>query len=410
MNIIHPRLLFTITAMIAGSFLPNMFVILSDFHRSVLAELPLILFAIVIILSHFFKQGRSGFVALLMLIAYLFIQQRLQVPLSIGSTRFEYYFLVCMIPWNLVFLSFIPERSVFSKAGVVYCCAIAWQIIIFYWLIDAENEALIKQILLYFDPWLYFKFDFTPLPAVFLCVLFVAILIVAILLIFRNLSSDQASLGSILAFSITLVQFNQAWISVSMFVISAAFLLFSVLHRSHEQAFLDELTLIPGRRALNSELTLLGNKYTIAMVDIDHFKKFNDSYGHDIGDNVLRMVASKLTEVNGRGRVYRYGGEEFTVLFKGKNVNECIDDLEEIRELVANYPFRVRDNDERLISSDSATKMRQNRANKDGSVQVTISIGVAERNKDTKEPELVIKAADGLLYQAKKKGRNCVCY
>ena len=410
MNIIHPRLLFTVSAMVAGSFLPNMFVALSDFHRLMLTELPLLLFAVVIMLSHFFKQGRSGFAALVMLIAYLFIQDRLQVPLSVGSTRFEYYFLVFTVPLNLVLFSLLPERSMFSKSGLGYLALILWQVIIFYWLEFPENSELVTQILATLEPWLFYSFEFTPLPALFLGFLLSMTLVVALLLMFRNLSSDQAFLGALLAFGITLIQFNQAWISVSMFVISAVFLLFSVLHRSHEQAFIDELTMIPGRRALNSELTQLGSKYTIAMMDIDHFKKFNDTYGHDIGDNVLQMVATQLAKVKGRGKVYRYGGEEFTVVFRGKNAHECIDDLEEIRELVANYPFRVRDQDERPESGDAGSKMRQNRGNKEGTVQVTISIGVAQRSKNMDEPELVIKQADGLLYQAKEKGRNCVCY
>jgi len=410
MNIIHPRLLFTIAAIVAGSFLPNMFVALSDTHRLMLTELPLLLFAVVIILSHFFKQGRSGFAALLMLIAYLFIQNRLQVPLSVGSTRFEYYFLVFIIPLNLLIFSLLPERSIFSKSGFIYSALILWQVVIFYWLEFPENSDLANQILASLEPWLIYTFEFTPLPTLFLGFLLSMALVAMLLLMYRNLSSDQAFLGALLAFSITLIQFNQAWISVSMFVISAVFLLFSVLHRSHEQAFIDELTMIPGRRALNSELAQLGKKYTIAMMDIDHFKKFNDTYGHDIGDNVLQMVAAQLTKVTGRGKVYRYGGEEFTVIFKGKNAHDCIDDLEEIRELVANYPFRVRDSNERPEDSDTGTKMRQNRSNKDGTVQVTISIGVAERNSENSEAELVIKTADGLLYQAKEKGRNCVCY
>lgn len=410
MNIIHPRLVFTVLVMIAGSFLPNIFSTLSEFHRLMLTELPLVLFIIVIIFSHFFKQGRSGFSALLMLIAYQFIQDRLQVPLSVGTTRFEYYFLVLAIPFNLMFFSLLPECSVFSKKGLFSIAFIAWQIVIFYWLISHENTQLINDILVLLEPWLFHSLEFTPLPSLLVLFLLVMILIAMMLLIFRNLSSDQALLGALLAFSITLVQFNQEWISISMFVMSAFFLLLSVLHRGHEQAFIDELTLIPGRRALNSDIVQLGKKYTIAMMDIDHFKKFNDTYGHDVGDNVLKMVATQLSKVKGRGKVYRYGGEEFTVLFKGKTARDCIDDLEEIRELVAKYPFRVRTITERPDDKQVGSKMRDNRGNADGVVKVTISIGVSERSDTASEPNEVIKQADALLYEAKKKGRNCVCY
>lgn len=410
MNIIHPRLLFTVLAMTAGAFLPDVFSVLSNTQLLVLKELPIVLFVLVIFLSHFFKQGRSGFIALVMMLAYLFIQSRLQVPLSVGSTRFEYYFLVLVTPLNLLFFSLSPERSLFSKKGLWYSGFLAWQVVIFYWLVSPENVVLMNQLLTTLEPWLTNSFEFTPLPSLLIGFLLCCALVSAMLLIYRNLSSDQAALGGLLAIAITMVQFNQNWISIAMFVMSALFLLFSVLHRSHEQAFIDELTLIPGRRALNSDMIQLGSKYTIAMMDIDHFKKFNDTYGHDIGDNVLKMVATQLAKVKGRGKVYRYGGEEFTVLFKNKYAEQCIDDLEEIRELVAQYPFRVRNNKSRPDSKDEGSKLRANKSKNDNQVQVTISIGVAERNSDATDPDAVIKLADEQLYKAKKKGRNCVCY
>lgn len=85
-------------------------------------------------------------------------------------------------------------------------------------------------------------------------------------------------------------------------------------------AYQDELTSLPGRRALKEYLLKLGSEYTIAMFDIDHFKKFNDTHGHDVGDQVLRMVASKLATVSGRGKSFRYGGEEFTLVFSEKSL------------------------------------------------------------------------------------------
>ena len=59
---------------------------------------------------------------------------------------------------------------------------------------------------------------------------------------------------------------------------------------------------------------MMGRHYTLAMIDVDHFKKFNDTYGHDVGDLVLKMVAHQISQVNGGGKAYRYGGEEFTTV------------------------------------------------------------------------------------------------
>src|SRR5439155_9485473 len=83
----------------------------------------------------------------------------------------------------------------------------------------------------------------------------------------------------------------------------------ALLQESHQLAFRDELTGLPGRRALDERLRALRGRYALAMVDVDHFKKFNDTHGHDVGDQVLKLVAGRLAEVGGGGIAYRYGGE-----------------------------------------------------------------------------------------------------
>jgi diguanylate cyclase (GGDEF)-like protein len=72
----------------------------------------------------------------------------------------------------------------------------------------------------------------------------------------------------------------------------------------------------------------LGGKYSIVMIDIDFFKKFNDSYGHDSGDEVLRFIGKCLKQIPVGGKSFRYGGEEFTVIFPGKNISEVIPHIE----------------------------------------------------------------------------------
>ena len=78
------------------------------------------------------------------------------------------------------------------------------------------------------------------------------------------------------------------------------------------------------------------------MLDIDFFKKFNDRYGHDVGDQVLCMVASHIKRVGGGGRPFRFGGEEFSILFQGKSRDETIPYLENLRESIENAQFALR--------------------------------------------------------------------
>ena len=186
-----------------------------------------------------------------------------------------------------------------------------------------------------------------------------------------------------------------------MLMIAAA-----VAHEAYQMAFRDELTGLPGRRALNERMQRLGRNYVIAMTDVDHFKKFNDTHGHDVGDQVLRLVASRLSKVTGGGRAYRYGGEEFALVFAGKTAEECLPHLEAVREMIANYAIQLRDQNSRP-QDDSAGRQRRS-GSASATVSVTISIGVAERLIDHRNPEAVLKSADEALYSAKAAGRNCV--
>ena len=105
----------------------------------------------------------------------------------------------------------------------------------------------------------------------------------------------------------------------------------SIIENTYFLAYHDELTSLPARRAFNDALLRLEEPYAVAVVDIDHFKSFNDTYGHDTGDQVLRLVAAKLAGVTGGGRAYRVGGEEFSILFPGKSAKEAMPHLELLR-------------------------------------------------------------------------------
>src|SRR5207249_5511257 len=155
----------------------------------------------------------------------------------------------------------------------------------------------------------------------------------------------------------TIVQSSLAWAVVATFLAlhasappdSTAYLttaglilVISLIETSHRMAYDDPLTGLPGRRALDEALLRLGGQYAIAMVDIDHFKRFNDEHGHDAGDQLLRMLATKLTGIEGGGRPFRYGGEEFAVLFPGASSEGALPHLERLRQTIERAPFTLR--------------------------------------------------------------------
>ena len=187
------------------------------------------------------------------------------------------------------------------------------------------------------------------------------------------------------------------------FATAGLIIILAVIETAYSMAYHDELTGLPARRALNATMQSLGRNYTIAMLDIDFFKKFNDKYGHDVGDQVLCMVASHINRVGGGGKPFRYGGEEFTVLFPGKTKQEVLPHLEALRQAVAGAQFGLRGK-----KRPKKPPKKRTRSISPKTVSVTISIGAAEPGRTLTKPDEVIKAADQALYKAKKKGRNCV--
>ena len=182
-------------------------------------------------------------------------------------------------------------------------------------------------------------------------------------------------------------------------------LVLAVLEHGYDIAYRDELTGLPGRRAFNNVMEQLGGTYAIAMCDVDHFKRFNDTYGHDVGDQVLRMVASRLSHVGGGGRTFRYGGEEFLVVFRGRSAREAEPFVESLRRSVADGGFFLRSPDRPARKPRRSSEAKQTKGPR---VDITISIGLAERSQRHSTPELVLDAADAALYRAKEAGRNCV--
>jgi len=208
--------------------------------------------------------------------------------------------------------------------------------------------------------------------------------------------------------------------ATAYFATSFLILAVSIIETSYLLAYHDELTTLPSRRAFKDTLLRLQAPYSIAMVDIDHFKRFNDTFGHDTGDQVLRLVASSLARVTGGGRAYRCGGEEFAIVFSGRTTSEVVDHLERLRGTIESSSFHVRGGDRRQMprgsdrrSQRSPSRGRTGRAIRQlaqaenrSALSVTVSIGVAASTQEKTDPDRIVQAADQALYRAKAAGRN----
>ena len=363
---------------------------------------PYIVFALGATLATGFNRGRAVFALLALVIAYAVQQAWLQQGLNAFSSRVIYAGLTVFVPAFLALLAVLPERGTFNRHGVVRLSVIVALAAFTAWVVAAGQIEIAD--------WAYRKFlEPAPFSAGRIPQLGIAVIALSVLaamaaaLITRS-AVAAALAGAIVAFAIA-AHVPAASVTFSIFTMAAELMLaIAVLQDTFRMAFRDELTGVPSRRALNEQLAALGSRYTIAMVDVDHFKKFNDTFGHDIGDQVLRMVAARIARVGGGGKAFRYGGEEFTVLFPGQDTEDAIPHLETLREEIESYGMALRGTD-RPARTKGAKRQRGGWRGKNA-VSVTVSIGVAERNERSGTPRAVIQAADRALYRAKEKGRN----
>jgi two-component system cell cycle response regulator len=167
------------------------------------------------------------------------------------------------------------------------------------------------------------------------------------------------------------------------------------LEESVENAITDVLTGLKNRRYLESHLHALleqavssGRPLSLLLADIDHFKKINDTYGHDAGDAVLREFASRFRRyTRGLDLACRFGGEEFVIVMPDTELARACQVGERLRACIAAEPFRL----------NAAT-----------SIPVTASVGLAALENPEETPETIFKRADNALYAAKREGRNRV--
>jgi diguanylate cyclase (GGDEF)-like protein len=389
-------------ALLAREYMPG----LDGDARVILVNLPYLIAVACLVMAYQFRRLRLMLATVGITSLYWLIQNHLQVSLAQPDAARLFLVASLALPLLCLYLLLIPERGMFNTYGVV--------VTVFFLGIGGACFAL-ADVMLQAGLAEGSAFSVRPVEDYVLSAgaskLVLAALVVGLgLVVLRDTVAESVLLGVLASgfFSLALLHLDD--ISIAMGIAGGLCLVWGLLRSSYAMAYRDELTGLLSRRALNERLNTLGRRYSIAMLDVDHFKRFNDKHGHDVGDEVLKLVASRVSQVGNGGIAYRYGGEEFCIVFPRKSSEDCAAALDEVRERIADYKMSIRDRGSRpQRSRDGARRRGATRVGRD-EVSVTISAGVAARDEDCPDAEAVILAADSKLYKAKKTGRNRVIF
>jgi len=366
-------------------------------------SLPVLLFAAAAVLGLVFRQGRGTCVALLMLVFALRGRPAPDRTLVLAAG------MLVLTPATAAFF-IARERGLFSPYGVVRlsataACAFAL------WMLPGTGffaDRLSRPSILNSPAWC------ENVPGMGMGL---AILAITAAVLFLARRRENPFFGPMLFAALVIglagmaagaCRFVGPKADTAMhaaFSAAAAGLCWAMLDAAWRHAHVDELTGLPGRRPFRQHLGDLVGDYTLAVVDIDFFKKINDRHGHHVGDQALRFLASTLRECEG-ATAYRYGGEEFVLVFPRGSYERHLRALEALRAGIEKKSFALRST-VRPLKKPRAGGARKNAAAR--TISLTVSIGAARSGERRPTPDDVFMAADEALYRAKRTGRNRVC-
>ena len=364
-------------------------------YSPVLGVLPELLALLLVVLAWRFRRSRLAIAAAALAVSHLLLQGPLAASLD-GHRTAGLAALGLLLPVNLGLLVWLRDHPLPLASSLGHLAAVAAQPLLVGALIRVAAGA-----------------GGEPLPAASLGLLgspqvarlafLMAAVFAALVFAARRSPFEAGLLWALVAAAGAVLGDGELEPRSLLLAAAQLALLAAAVEDSYRLAYHDQLTGLPGRRALDESLERLDGSYVIAMVDVDRFKAFNDRFGHDAGDQALRMVADELTHVGDGGRAFRYGGEEFAVLFTGRDPDRIGPALEQLRAAIEARVFTIR----------SAERPRKKpkeppSAGSTEQVTLTVSIGAAGPTVARSRPDDVLRAADAALYRAKRRGRNRV--
>ncbi len=343
--------------------------------------------ALLVALAWRFRRGRLAAAAVVLAAANLVVRG----PTTSTPPSLAWAGLAMLVPVALGVLALLPERPVTRAPFPIFVALTVAAVVVANVVGATPVSAAIPAVA-----------SFISAPDISRLAFLIAAAFAALAFAARRGAFEGSLLWAIAAAAVALLGNGGLQGSTLALAAGQVVLLIGVIEDSYRLAYHDGLTGLPSRRAFEEAIQGLHGDYSIAMMDIDHFKRFNDRHGHAAGDQALRMVATELDKVDGGGRSYRYGGEEFAILFPAARPAEARTHLERLRQSIAQRRFAIRAPDRPRTKPDRPRA----RARPPRLISLSVSVGLAGPASNRANPDAVLRAADNALYRAKRTGRN----
>jgi len=352
--------------------------------------------AVGVLMSLYLRHSRILFALLLLALA-----DRALLHLAGGSAasadvgRIMFNAVALLLPLNLLALSLITERRLLISREVARLVLIFMQVFFVSWIGLPENAEIAASLeSLFFDP----RYTtWTPLAQPALVAFGAALALQTARFAAHRNPVDRGFFWALVSAFISLHGTRLGWSPTNYLATAGLILIIAAYAEVYRSTYYDELTGLRGRVALDQALFNLGSRYVIALIDIDHMKHINSAHGYPAGDQILRMVATKIAAMPGDGETFRDDHNKFVVVFPGKPATDVAFHLEGLRKAVETSPVTPPTR-RRLFRKPVAPT----------NIPVTISVGIAERDERRTTPEQVVKSAEVALARAKSVGGNQV--
>jgi diguanylate cyclase (GGDEF)-like protein len=300
-----------------------------------------------------------------------------------------------LLPLNLLALSLISERRLLISREVLRLILVLLQVFFVSWIGLPEHAAIAATLESSFIDPRYTAW--TPIAQPALLAFGVALVLQTVRFLSYGNPVDRGFFWALVSIFLALHGTHAGWSPTNYLATAGLILIIAVYAEIYQSTYYDQLTGMRGRPYWDQALANVGSRYAVALIDIDGMKRVNEMHGYAVGDQILRMVSTKIAHVSGDGTAFRFDGNRFAMIFHNKSAVDVVPHLEELRKAVAASPVipPVR----RRLFRKADTPVQ---------IPVTVSIGAAERDERRTIPDQVIKAAEVALARAKHDGRNQV--